>query len=180
MDLAGQPAPPRIDDQIEALALAAAALARRGHRIVYVSGEEAVAQVRLRAQRLGLGDSPVLLASETNVEIILATAIEKNRDRRYQSASDFAQDIRRYLKREPILARPPTLRYQASRFAARNRGLVGGLAAAVVAVGVGIILTALFASSEYRQRRATEQLLYGSIVSNAASSLREGDVHTAR
>jgi DNA repair protein RadA/Sms len=51
----------------------AAALARSGRRVVYVSGEEAVAQVRLRAQRLGLADSPVLLASETNVEIILAT-----------------------------------------------------------------------------------------------------------
>jgi DNA repair protein RadA/Sms len=51
----------------------AAALARSGKRVVYVSGEEAVAQVRLRAQRLGLADSPVLLASETNVEIILAT-----------------------------------------------------------------------------------------------------------
>jgi DNA repair protein RadA/Sms len=51
----------------------AAALARQGKRVIYVSGEEAVAQVRLRAQRLGLGDSPVLLASETNVEIILAT-----------------------------------------------------------------------------------------------------------
>jgi DNA repair protein RadA/Sms len=51
----------------------AAALAKSGKRVVYVSGEEAVAQVRLRAQRLGLGDAPVLLASETNVEIILAT-----------------------------------------------------------------------------------------------------------
>jgi DNA repair protein RadA/Sms len=52
---------------------AAAALAGAGKRVVYVSGEEAVAQVRLRAQRLGLGHQPVLLASETNVEIILAT-----------------------------------------------------------------------------------------------------------
>jgi DNA repair protein RadA/Sms len=52
---------------------AAAAMAERGRRVVYVSGEEAVAQIRLRAQRLGLGDRDVLLASETNVEIILAT-----------------------------------------------------------------------------------------------------------
>ncbi|MGE5151403.1 MAG: ATPase domain-containing protein, partial [Rhodospirillaceae bacterium] len=35
---------------------ATAALARAGHRAVYISGEEAVAQVRLRAERLGLGD----------------------------------------------------------------------------------------------------------------------------
>src|SRR6185437_10460241 len=41
---------------------AAAALARTGHRAVYISGEEAVAQVRLRAERLGLGEAPVELA----------------------------------------------------------------------------------------------------------------------
>ncbi|MBO6552901.1 MAG: DNA repair protein RadA [Roseitalea sp.] len=52
---------------------AAAALARAGHRVIYVSGEEAVAQVRLRAQRLGAADSDVQLAAETNVEDILAT-----------------------------------------------------------------------------------------------------------
>ncbi|ODT71193.1 MAG: DNA repair protein RadA [Pelagibacterium sp. SCN 63-23] len=51
----------------------AAALANKGKRVVYVSGEEAVAQVRLRAQRLGLAEAGVLLAAETNVEIILAT-----------------------------------------------------------------------------------------------------------
>ncbi|HRJ70447.1 MAG TPA: DNA repair protein RadA, partial [Beijerinckiaceae bacterium] len=52
---------------------AAAAIALGGHRSVYISGEEATAQVRLRAQRLGLSASPVELASETSVEDILAT-----------------------------------------------------------------------------------------------------------
>ena len=52
---------------------AAASLARRGNRVIYVSGEEAVAQVRLRAQRLGAADPSVQLAAETNVEDILAT-----------------------------------------------------------------------------------------------------------
>ncbi|MCU0830601.1 MAG: DNA repair protein RadA [Rhizobiaceae bacterium] len=52
---------------------AAAALANNGQRVIYVSGEEAVAQVRLRAQRLGLASAPVELAAETNVEDILAT-----------------------------------------------------------------------------------------------------------
>lgn len=55
------------------LTQAAAALAERGHRIVYVSGEEAVAQIRLRAQRLHVAQQPVELAAETNVEDILAT-----------------------------------------------------------------------------------------------------------
>ena len=52
---------------------AAAAMARAGHRAVYISGEEAVAQVRLRAERLGLATAAVELAAETAVEDIVAT-----------------------------------------------------------------------------------------------------------
>jgi DNA repair protein RadA/Sms len=52
---------------------AAAALARAGRRVVYISGEEAIGQIRLRAERLGLRDAPVALAAETRVEDILAT-----------------------------------------------------------------------------------------------------------
>jgi DNA repair protein RadA/Sms len=52
---------------------ACAALAASGRRVVYISGEEAVDQVRLRALRLGLGAAPVELAAETGVEDIVAT-----------------------------------------------------------------------------------------------------------
>ncbi len=52
---------------------AAASLAREGRGVVYVSGEEAADQVRLRARRLGLGDAPVRLASATSVRDILTT-----------------------------------------------------------------------------------------------------------
>lgn len=48
-------------------------LARNNVTTVYISGEESVAQVRMRADRLGLSDSPVSLASETNLRDILAT-----------------------------------------------------------------------------------------------------------
>ncbi|MET0366249.1 MAG: DNA repair protein RadA [Sphingobium sp.] len=54
----------------------AANVARNGHRVVYVSGEEAADQVRLRARRLGLGDAPVALASATSVRDILTTLTE--------------------------------------------------------------------------------------------------------
>ncbi|MBT8460509.1 MAG: DNA repair protein RadA [Boseongicola sp.] len=52
---------------------AAAAFANQGMKVIYVSGEEAAAQVRLRAQRLGLGDADVKLAAETNLRDILTT-----------------------------------------------------------------------------------------------------------
>src|SRR6516225_2974404 len=70
---------PRLPSGIAELTLliqAAAALARAGHRAVYISGEEAVAQVRLRAERLGLRDTAVELAAETSVEDIIATLSE--------------------------------------------------------------------------------------------------------
>ncbi|MGB1387934.1 MAG: DNA repair protein RadA [Paracoccaceae bacterium] len=51
----------------------ASALARKGLKTIYVSGEEASAQVRMRAQRLGLSDAPVLLAAETALRDILTT-----------------------------------------------------------------------------------------------------------
>lgn len=59
----------------------AAAVAKAGRRAIYFSGEEATAQVRLRAERLGLSDAPVALAAETNLANILATiSAEKHTD----------------------------------------------------------------------------------------------------
>jgi len=50
-----------------------ARLAKAGHVTTYISGEEAIAQVRLRAERLGLGDASTGLAAETNLSDIIAT-----------------------------------------------------------------------------------------------------------
>src|SRR5919202_3792789 len=55
------------------LTQATSMLARAGHRAVYISGAEAIAQVRLRAERLGMADAAVELAAETSVEDIIAT-----------------------------------------------------------------------------------------------------------
>ena len=52
---------------------AAGRMARAGHHVAYVSGEEAADQVRLRARRLGLADAPVQLAAATSVRDILTT-----------------------------------------------------------------------------------------------------------
>jgi len=54
----------------------AAAFAAAGRRAVYFTGEEATAQVRLRAERLGLAQTPLGLASETSLSNILATLAE--------------------------------------------------------------------------------------------------------
>ncbi len=59
---------------------AVCALSKRNVRCVYVSGEEAVDQVRMRAQRLGLQDAPVELASATNVRDILTSVEQRDAD----------------------------------------------------------------------------------------------------
>src|SRR6266403_4318169 len=59
----------------------AAALAQAGHRAIYISGEEAVAQLRLRAERLSLSGAKVELAAETSVEDIVATLSERETPR---------------------------------------------------------------------------------------------------
>ena len=57
---------------------AAAAFANKGLTVVYISGEEASAQVRMRAQRLGLSEAAVKLGAETNLRDILTT-LDKER-----------------------------------------------------------------------------------------------------
>ncbi len=56
---------------------AVCSLARKNTRCVYVSGEESIEQVRMRAQRLGLADAPVELAAAVNVRDILASVEDK-------------------------------------------------------------------------------------------------------
>ncbi len=52
---------------------AAAAFGRSGQKVIYVSGEEAASQIRMRARRLGAADAPVQLAAETNLRDIITT-----------------------------------------------------------------------------------------------------------
>ncbi|MEM7396988.1 MAG: serine/threonine-protein kinase, partial [Verrucomicrobiota bacterium] len=62
-----------------------------------------------------------------DLETILAKALEKEKARRYQSGYEFAADITRYLKNEPILARSPSAWYKVSKFARRNKILMTGI-----------------------------------------------------
>ena len=58
-------------------------------------------------------------------------ALEKDRSRRYETASGFAADVRRFLAEEPVEARPPSAWYRFRKFARRNK--VALTTAAVVA-----------------------------------------------
>jgi WD40 repeat protein/predicted Ser/Thr protein kinase len=71
---------------------------------------------------------------------ILDRAVDRVPQRRYPTADAFADDLRRYLRGEVVLARPPTWSYRVQRFVARNRTLVVATAAVVVALGAGLSL----------------------------------------
>ena len=80
-----------------------------------------------------------------DLDTILAKALKKDPRERYDSVGAFADDLRRYLKSEPIKARPDTLMYRAGKFARRHRaGLFIALLALVgVAIGItGMLLQA--------------------------------------
>lgn len=76
-----------------------------------------------------------------DLEVILAKALEKAPDRRYQSAAELAADLRRHLRDEPISARPATVLYQLRKFSRRHRAIVGGVAATLLALVAGIVLS---------------------------------------
>jgi serine/threonine protein kinase/lipopolysaccharide biosynthesis regulator YciM len=75
------------------------------------------------------------------LDCIVMKCLEKDRNRRYESASSLAHDLGRYLRDEPVLARPPSSWYRFRKFARRNRtGLtIGGLIALFVLLPVGAL-----------------------------------------
>lgn len=101
---------------------------------------------------LGAGRSGVAGSSDRDLEAIVAHAMEKDRDRRYQTASALADDIRRYLRHEPILARPATVVYQLTKFARRHRGFVLGTTAATLALVTGLAVSTVLYAREQRAR----------------------------
>ncbi|MGE3109523.1 MAG: tetratricopeptide repeat protein [Phycisphaerales bacterium] len=74
-----------------------------------------------------------------DIETIVGKALEKDSDRRYQSAKELADDIRRSLRDEPIVARRPSTWYQFRKFGKRNKVLVGGVIATFAALAIGML-----------------------------------------
>ncbi|MFN0134432.1 MAG: tetratricopeptide repeat protein [Phycisphaerales bacterium] len=78
-----------------------------------------------------------------DVETLTRKALERDKNRRYQSAAEMADDLRRFLRDEPLVARPPSRVYQLQKFAKRNRALVVGVAAVFVVLALGVMGTSV-------------------------------------
>jgi tetratricopeptide (TPR) repeat protein len=85
---------------------------------------------------------------------VVMKALEKDRDRRYESASAFAADVQRYLNDEPVSACPPSAWYRCRKFARRNKRILipaGAILALLIATAVGLTIGILVLDAE-RQR----------------------------
>lgn len=91
-----------------------------------------------------------------DLDWIALKALERDPDRRYGSADDLANDITRYLKHEPIVARPPSTTYLVSRFVQRHRVGVAAVAAISLAIIAGGITSTLLYFEAERNRIEAE------------------------
>jgi tetratricopeptide (TPR) repeat protein len=106
--------------------------------------------------RIIVADEPPTLGSldrrlRGDLETIVAKALEKDKQRRYASAAELAADVRRYLRDEPVSARPASAAYQLAKLARRHRGLVGGLAVAALVLVAGAVVSATLAVRARRE-----------------------------
>ena len=104
-------------------------------------------------------EGPSLIRTlKRDLDWIVMRAIEKDRNRRYDSASAFAEDIARHLRSEPVVARPPTIGYRARRLIMRNKTafLTTGIIAATLVAATFVSITQLLrANAALDELRAT-------------------------
>jgi eukaryotic-like serine/threonine-protein kinase len=85
-----------------------------------------------------------------DIETIISKALEKDRERRYGSAAELASDVRRFLRDEPIAARPPSALYHLRTYARRHKPMVAAATLVALALIVGTAVSVLFAVREHR------------------------------
>ncbi len=105
-----------------------------------------------------------------DVDVIVATALAKEKERRYGSAFALAHDIRRHLRHEPILARTPSRLYLLTKFARRHRGAVIGVAAVFLALVLGIAATSWQAIEAIAARTLAEERERAATAARAAAA----------
>jgi WD40 repeat protein len=93
-----------------------------------------------------------------DIEVIVQHAMERDRDRRYQSAAELAADIRRHLRGEPILARGDSAMYVLRKQIARYRTIAIGIGLALLALTGFAIYAAVQSSIQAEGRKRVEQL----------------------
>lgn len=102
-----------------------------------------------------------------DLDWIIMKALEKDRSRRYETASGFAADVERYLHHEPVVASPPSRVYRLRKFTVRHGGVVTAAAIVAIALIVGVLGTTYGMLQARRQRSIA--------LVNAQQAMRERD-----
>lgn len=94
-----------------------------------------------------------------DIETVIAKALERETDRRYEDAGQLADDLDRFLQSKPVLARKPSGWYQFRKFSKRNPFIVGAAASVLIVMVVSLVLisNALRQANQERFRAQTEQ-----------------------
>jgi serine/threonine protein kinase/tetratricopeptide (TPR) repeat protein len=123
----------------------------------------------LHAERCGTTPARLRRVLRGDLDTIVAATLKKNPTERYASVSALADDLRRYLRGEPIGARPDSLSYRVAKFVQRHSRGIGAAAAVVVllAAVVGFYTTRLAIERDRAQRQAAR----ASKVSDALTGL---------
>jgi serine/threonine protein kinase/tetratricopeptide (TPR) repeat protein len=111
------------------------------------------AQDEVTAMKRGASAEKLRRSVRGDLDTIVGKALKKNPVERYVSAEAFAEDLRRFLRHDPISARPDTIGYRAAKFIRRNITSVT-LTAAAVALVIGSLSAGLFIAN--RERKIAE------------------------
>ncbi len=173
----------------DATALRAAGLAEM-HRVIR---EEEPPRPSLRvttARRAGAGGTPsTVLAHELRGDLdwITLKALEKDRARRYASASEMGADVERYLADEPVVASPPSAGYRLGKTLRRHRAAVLAVAAVLVTLAGGLaVATTMYKRAEAarveaeHQRQAADRKSYVATLTAADLLIRNSQTAEAR
>jgi serine/threonine protein kinase len=109
---------------------------------------------KLIAERRGTTPDKLRRELREDLDTIVGKALKKVPQERYGSVTGFADDLQRYLKHEPISARPDALAYRTAKFLRRNRTVAALTASAIVVVIVSLSIGLYVAN---RQRKIAEQ-----------------------
>ncbi|MFN3191117.1 MAG: protein kinase domain-containing protein [Aureliella sp.] len=114
-----------------------------------------------------------------DLDSIVLKALEKDRRERYATANEFAEDIERYLNKEPILARPRSAFYTVRKFVQRNRGLVASVLAIMTLLIGGIIGTSNALLYALKAQRLTNTQLWALRLKSTWNDWNAGNTQSA-
>jgi serine/threonine protein kinase len=126
-------------------------------RLATLQGEE----LTTTAKRRSVESTKLMNQLRGDLDWIVMKCLEKDRQRRYETANELANDLERHLSCEPIVARPPSVGYRFQKLVRRNKVGVAAVAMTTLALLTGLVLS-LWQSAQkskaYKQAQTAESL----------------------